>query len=82
MSKKCSRYVSLIELVQYEVEDYFVSDLAQNALYVGVTLWTELEIEVEYVPSVELRDFPGGETPTLTFLYVYPACPSSAAVRG
>lgn len=31
-------YVSLIELVQYEVEDYFVSDLAQNALYVGVTL--------------------------------------------
>jgi hypothetical protein len=66
-------YVSLIELVQYEVEDYFVSDLAQNALYVGVTLWAELEVEVEYAATVERWNFQGGEAPTLAFLYVYPS---------
>jgi hypothetical protein len=46
-------YVSLIQLVQHELEDYFVSDVAPDELYVSVTVWAELEVEVEYEPRSE-----------------------------
>jgi hypothetical protein len=61
-------YASLIQLVQHEVEDYFVSDVSKNALYVSVTLWSELEVEVEYYPR-EHEDYPRGPA----FLYLYPS---------
>ncbi|MBI3781346.1 MAG: DUF4935 domain-containing protein [candidate division NC10 bacterium] len=50
-------YVSLIQLVQHEVEDYFVSDVAPNELYVSVTVWAELEVEVEYYARTEGTHF-------------------------
>lgn len=46
-------YVSLIQFVQHEIEDYFVSDAAPNELYVSIILWAELEVEVEYDPKTE-----------------------------
>ena len=44
-------YLSLIQVVQQDVEDFFVSDVAADELYVGVTIWAELEVEVEYEGS-------------------------------
>ncbi len=41
-------YVSLIQVVQHEAEDFFVSDLAPDELYVSLKVWAELEVEVEY----------------------------------
>jgi PIN domain len=44
-------YVSFIQVVQHKVEDFFVSDVAPDELYVSVTVWAELEVEVEYENS-------------------------------
>jgi hypothetical protein len=43
-------YSALLQVVQRDVRDFFVSDMTAGALLVGVTLWAELEIEVEYEP--------------------------------
>jgi hypothetical protein len=42
-----SGYISLIQVVQYDIEDFFVSDVDVNELYVSVIIWAELEVEVE-----------------------------------
>jgi hypothetical protein len=34
--------------VQHKVEEFFVSDVASDELYVSATVWAELEVEVEY----------------------------------
>lgn len=46
-------YLNLVQIVQHEIRRFFVSDLPENELYVGVTVWAELEIEVEFYPEPE-----------------------------
>ncbi len=41
-------YVNLIQVVQYKLEDFFVSDVAPDELYVSTTIWAEFELEVEF----------------------------------
>ena len=67
-------WLSLTQLVQYELEDYFVSDVGKNVLYVAVTLWAELEIEAEYVAPIEPREWgeEPREEPRLRFIYLQP----------
>jgi hypothetical protein len=64
-------YASLNQVVQREVRDFFVSDMTAGALLVGVTLWAELELEIEYESYVhdwlDWRD-----TPTVNMKIVYP----------
>ena len=43
-----SGYSRVIQIVQHTVEDFFVSDLDRDVLYVSATVWAELELEVEY----------------------------------
>jgi len=63
-------YLQLTNLVQHDVEDYFVSDVAQNALYVSLTLWAELEVEVEYDVWIELHEVRGSSHETrLRFIH-------------
>lgn len=38
----------LTQIVQHEIEDFFVSDLTPDELYVSATVWAELELEVHY----------------------------------
>lgn len=64
-------YISLIQLVQYEIEDYFVSDVAQNVLYVSFIVWAELEVEVEYKPRSGGAYF-GEDKLTATCDCIYP----------
>ena len=64
-------YISLIQIVQYEIEDYFVSDVAQNVLYVSVIVWAELEVEVEYDPRTRGTYF-GEDKLTATCECIYP----------
>ncbi|MGA2100354.1 MAG: PIN domain-containing protein [Candidatus Sulfotelmatobacter sp.] len=63
-------WLSLVGIISQEVEDYFVSDLEKKALYVGVTLWTELEIEMEYIATAEPGELTGERG--YQFLYLYP----------
>jgi hypothetical protein len=46
-----SGYTSLIQIVQHEVKDFFVSDVNPEELYVSAVVWAELEVEVEYYAS-------------------------------
>jgi len=46
-----SGYSSLIQIVQHEVKDFFVSDVTPEELYVSAVVWAELEVEVEYYAS-------------------------------
>ena len=64
-------YISLLQLIQYEIEDFFVSDVAQNVLYVSVIVWAELEVEVEYDPRTKGTYF-GDEETTATCDCIYP----------
>lgn len=41
-------YSYFVQVVQRNVEDFFVSDMVSGAMMVGVSLWAELEIEIEY----------------------------------
>jgi hypothetical protein len=41
-------YSLFVQVVQKDVEDFFVSDMLSGAVMVGVSLWAELEIEIEY----------------------------------
>jgi hypothetical protein len=41
--------MSLLQVIRYNVEDFFVSDLAPDKLYVSVRVRAELEVEVEYL---------------------------------
>jgi hypothetical protein len=43
-----THYTNPVQIVRHEVTDFFVSDADPNELYVGATVWAELEIEVEY----------------------------------
>lgn len=61
-------YTKLIQIVQSEVEDFFVSDITTESLFVGVTLWAELEIEVEYEPY-DWRDIIGEQTSKIKTVY-------------
>lgn len=64
-------YAALIQVVQREVRDFFVSDMTSGALLVGVTLWAELEIEVEYESfRDDWQDWKGG--PTINLKVVCP----------
>jgi|GEM_PF-3532455 len=46
-----SGYISLIQIVQHEVKDFFVSDVNPEELYVSAVVWAELEVEIEYYAS-------------------------------
>ena len=48
-------YLSFIQIVQHELEKFFVSDLEPGELYVSATVWAELELEVEYEGSRRRR---------------------------
>jgi hypothetical protein len=64
-------YASLLQVVQRKVEDFFVSDMTSGALLVGVSLWAELEIEIEYESfHGDWRDRRDG--PTINLKVVYP----------
>jgi hypothetical protein len=41
----------LIQIVQHEVKDFFVSDVNPEELYVSAVVWAELEVEIEYYAS-------------------------------
>jgi hypothetical protein len=41
-------YALFVQVVQKNVQDFFVSDMLSGAMMVGVSLWAELEIEIEY----------------------------------
>lgn len=43
-----SGYSRVIQVVQHEIEDFFVSDLNKDVLYISAAVWAELELEVEY----------------------------------
>lgn len=61
-------YANLIQVVQSEVQDFFVSDMTAGALLVGVTLWAELEIEAEYESDL---DWPREDYPTTRLRMVH-----------
>lgn len=64
-------YALLVQIVQHEVEDFFVSDVAPNELYVSVTIWAELEVEVEY--EARWRDhYFREESRAAVTKYIYP----------
>ena len=44
-------YFSLIQIVQHEIEEFFVSDVQADELYVSAIIWAELEVESEYYES-------------------------------
>ena len=43
-------YTNLVQIVQHDVRDFFVSDADPDELYVSATVWAELEVEIEYCP--------------------------------
>lgn len=43
-----SGYSRVIQVVQHEIKDFFVSDLDKDVLYVSATVWAEIELEIEY----------------------------------
>ncbi len=53
-----SGYVSFIQIVQHRVEEFFVSDIADDELYVSATVWAELEVEVEFYTRPDSSHFP------------------------
>jgi PIN domain-containing protein len=64
-------YINLLQVVQREVLDFFVSDMTAGALLVGVTLWAELELEVEFQSKIhDWRDW--RDTPSAKIRVVYP----------
>ncbi len=51
-----THYTNPIQIIQHKVTDFFVSDADPNELYVGATVWAELEVEVEYYPWADVYD--------------------------
>ncbi|NYF51086.1 PIN domain-containing protein [Tunturiibacter gelidoferens] len=45
---KFTGYSNFVQVVQRDVENFFVSDMVSGAMMVGVSLWAELEIEIEF----------------------------------
>jgi hypothetical protein len=41
-------YSLFVQVVQRDVQDFFVSDMLSGAMMIGISLWAELEIEIEY----------------------------------
>ena len=52
-----SGYSRVIHVVQHKIEDFFVSDLDSDLLYVSATVWAELELEVEYYKRHKDSDY-------------------------
>ena len=47
-------YSMFVQVVQRHVQDFFVSDMLSGAMMVGVSLWAELEIELEYEVATDV----------------------------
>ena len=47
-------YSMFVQVVQRDVQDFFVSDMLSGAMMVGVSLWAELEIEIEYEVAADV----------------------------
>ena len=61
-------YASFLQVVHRDLREFFVSDMTAGALFVGVTLWAELEFEVEYEPFLsDWRDRRGEKAVTWRF---------------
>ncbi len=43
-----------VQVVQRDVQDFFVSDMLSGAMMVGVSLWAEVEIEIEYEVAADV----------------------------
>jgi hypothetical protein len=67
-------YSSVIQVVQHKIEDFFVSDLDRDVLYVSATVWAELELEVEYYRRHKDRYYEnlGEDDSSPVFEYIYP----------
>jgi hypothetical protein len=63
-------YARLLQIVQREARDFFVSDITAESLLVGVTLWAEFELEVEYEYEHDWRIW--RDEPTDKMKIVYP----------
>ena len=64
-------YLKFIQVVQRNVEDFFVSDMVSGAMMVGVSLWAELEIEIEYEIGLDVWSSRSNE-PTSQIKVAYP----------
>ena len=64
-------YSNFVQVVQRNVVDFFVSDMVSGAMMVGVSLWAELEIEIEYEIGHEIRRA-RSNGPTSQIKMVYP----------
>jgi len=63
-------YSNFVQVVQRNVEDFFVSDMVSGAMMVGVSLWAELEIEIEYEVSHDIwRSRSNGPTTQIKMVY-------------
>jgi hypothetical protein len=69
-----SGYSRVIQVVQHKIEDFFVSDLDSDVLYVSATVWAELELEVEYYRRHKNRhyEFLGEDDTSSIIEYIYP----------
>lgn len=69
-----SGYSRVIQIVQNRIEDFFVSDLDHHVLYVSVTVWAELELEVEYYKEQKYRyyGYHGEDTRSSETKCIYP----------
>lgn len=53
-----SGYLTLTQIIEHKILKLVVSDLPGSELYVGATVWAELEIEVEFYADAEDDDEP------------------------